>query len=98
MRACRANAVKVVAEACQAAADSCPELRIAAIKAGDKRNAIAREGSAVVLLPAEAVPLFETATADYISAARGSYIRFETGFQAIVSSTEVRNSEASGAT
>lgn len=75
---------------CQAAADACPELRIATIQAGDKRNAIAREGRAVVLVPAAHAASAAAAMAEHIEALTQSYSRFETAMHIDATTTQVR--------
>lgn len=80
----RGNAVKLLARALFAAAQQAP-LHIASYQGGNKHNAIAREASAVVVLPKDGQDAFTTAVQQEIAAAREEIKRADPGLAVEIS-------------
>ena len=56
--------MKSAAEVCHAACAAVPDARLASLQGGDKHNAIPREASAMLLVPADSVGNAESAIED----------------------------------
>eukprot|EP00208_Stichococcus_sp_RCC1054_P000030 CAMPEP_0206143220 /NCGR_PEP_ID=MMETSP1473-20131121/19682_1 /ASSEMBLY_ACC=CAM_ASM_001109 /TAXON_ID=1461547 /ORGANISM="Stichococcus sp, Strain RCC1054" /LENGTH=503 /DNA_ID=CAMNT_0053538521 /DNA_START=190 /DNA_END=1701 /DNA_ORIENTATION=- len=76
---CRGNANQLLTRSLRALLGTVEGARVASMQGGDKRNALAREASAVVLVPSEGVQAAQQAVADQLANFKQEYGLFEGG-------------------